>query len=142
VGRVSASSVLFVCSANALRSPMAEALLKHSHGAHLYVDSVGVHEGPLDNMAVAVMAEIGLDIAGHRAKRLDDLMDTSFDLVITLSPEAHHRAIELTRTAAWEVIYWSTADPSVVEGNRETRLNAYREVRDALARRIEDAFDP
>ena len=139
---VDVSSVLFVCSANALRSPMADALLKHSHGGRLYVDSVGVGEGPLDGMAVAVMAEIGLDISGHQAKRLDELMDTSFDLVITLSPEAHHRAIELTRSAAWEVVYWNTADPSAVEGNRETRLNAYREMRDALVRRIAETFGP
>lgn len=133
-------SVLFVCSRNALRSPIAEALLKAWHGREVFVDSVGIGEDEVDPMAVAVMAEFGLDISGHRPKRFDDLMDTSFDLVITLSPEAHHRALELTRTSAAEVEYWATPDPSAVEGTREQRLAAYRELRDVLAARIRERF--
>lgn len=134
------TSVLFVCSQNSLRSPIAEALLKRAKGDTIYVQSVGVGEAPVDPMAVAVMAEIGIDISGHTPKRLEDLMDTSFDLVITLSPEAHHRALELTRNAACEVVYWVTADPSAVEGSREVRLAAYRELRDSLAKKIEENF--
>lgn len=134
------ASVLFVCSRNSLRSPMAEALLKREAGDRIYVQSVGVGEAPVDPFAVEVMAEIGIDISGHTAKRLDDLMDTSFDLVITLSPEAHHRAVELTRTSACEVVYWQTHDPSVAEGSREARLAAYRELRDALIARIREEF--
>lgn len=134
------ASVLFVCGENALRSPMAEAILKRLKGGTVYVDSVGVREGEVDAMAVAIMAEIDIDISGHTAKRLEDLMDTSFDVIVSLSPEAHHQAIELTRTSAAEVEYWNTFDPSVVEGSREVRLAAYRELRESLARQIEERF--
>jgi protein-tyrosine-phosphatase len=133
-------SVLFCCTMNALRSPMAEAMLKLLHGRQVFVDSVGVRVGELDGFAIAVMDEIGIDISRHRGKSFDDLEDTSFDLIISLSPEAHHRALELTRTMACEVEFWNTFDPSVVEGSREVRLEAYREVRDLLMRRIRGRF--
>jgi protein-tyrosine-phosphatase len=133
-------SVLFVCGENALRSPMAEAMLKRRMGNRVYVDSVGVRDGALDPMAVEVMAEDGLDISHHQPKKLEHLMDTSFDLIVTLSPEAHHRALDLTRSWAAEVVYWNTPDPSVVEGNRDTRLDAYRELRETLKARIDALF--
>jgi protein-tyrosine-phosphatase len=133
-------SVLFCCTLNALRSPMAEAMLKHLHGRQIYVDSAGVRSGPLDEFAVAVMDELGIDITRHKAKTFDDLEDGSFDIVISLSPEAQHRAVEMTRTMAAEVEFWNTFDPSVVEGSRETRLDAYRQVRDQLMRRILQRF--
>lgn len=136
----SISSVLFACTHNAIRSPMAEALLKHLHGRRIYVDSAGVREGELDPFAVAVLAEIGVDLARHRAKTFDQLQDTSFDLVISLSPEAQHKAVEMTRTMACDVEFWRTMDPSVVEGSRETRLQAYRAVRDELLRKIRERF--
>jgi protein-tyrosine-phosphatase len=91
---------------------------------------------------VAVMQEIGIDITRHRAKTFDQLEDTSFDLVVTLSPEAQHRAIELTRTMAVDVEFWNTFDPSVIEGSRSERLAAYRQVRDALIERIKERFPP
>ncbi|MDE0058072.1 MAG: low molecular weight phosphatase family protein [Defluviicoccus sp.] len=131
-------SVLFACSENALRSPMAEAIAKHHFGSRLYVDSVGVREGEIDPFVVEVLSEIGIDASRHVAKRMDDLLDTSFDLIVSLSPEAHHRSIELTRTSAAEVEYWNTVDPSLVDGNRETRLDAYRGLRDWLTRRIRE----
>lgn len=131
-------SVLFVCSENALRSPMAEALVKAIYGDRVYVDSIGVRDGDLDPMAVAVMAEIDIDISTHTPKRLADLLDTSFDVIVTLSPEAHHQSMEMMRGEAAEVIYWPTYDPSVVEGNRDVRLAAYRDVRDTLKVLIED----
>lgn len=134
------SSVLFVCSENALRSPMAEALTKADFGSEIFVDSVGVRDGDLDAMAIAVMEEIGVDLSHHKSKRLADLMDTSFELIVTLSPEAQHKAIELTRVTASEVEYWPTPDPSVAEGHRESRLTAYRELRDFLRTRIERRF--
>lgn len=134
------SSVLFVCSENALRSPMAEALTKADFGSEIFVDSVGVRDGDLDAMAIAVMEEIGVDLSHHKSKRLADLMDTSFELIVTLSPEAQHKAIELTRVTASEVEYWPTPDPSVAEGHRESRLAAYRELRDFLRTRIERRF--
>lgn len=133
-------SVLFACTMNAVRSPMAEAYLKHLFGKQIYVDSVGVKPSEIDGFAVAVMDEIGLDLKKHKAKTFGDLEDTSFDLVITLSPEAHHKALEWTRHMAAEVEYWPTFDPTAVEGDRATRLEAYRGVRDSLVKRIEERF--
>lgn len=133
-------SVLFVCSENALRSPMAEAMVKTFYGDRVYVDSIGVREGALDPLAVTVMEEIGIDISRHQPKRLADLLDTSFDMIVTLSPEAHHQAMELMRAEAVEVAFWPTYDPSVVEGNRDVRLAAYRDVRDTLKHLIDSLF--
>ena len=133
-------SVLFACTHNAVRSPMAEGILKHFHGHRIYVDSVGVRPDELDPFALAVMDEIGIDIARHRAKAFEELEDTSFDLVLSLSPEAQHKAVELTRTMACDVEFWNTFDPTIVEGSREQRLAAFREVRDVLSRRIRERF--
>ncbi|WP_282606419.1 low molecular weight phosphatase family protein [Pelagibius sp. Alg239-R121] len=133
-------AVLFSCTMNAVRSPMAESILKHLLGHRIYVDSAGVRGGVLDGFAIEVMDEIGIDISRHKAKTFDTLEDTSFDLIISLSPEAQHSAVELTRTMACDVEFWNTFDPSIVEGNRETRLDAYRQVRDQLLKRITDRF--
>ena len=133
-------SVLFCCTRNAIRSPMAEGILKMLHGRRIFVDSAGVRGGEVDGFAVAVMDEIGLDLTRHRAKSFDELEDTSFDLIVSLSPEAQHRAVEMTRTMAAEVEFWNTMDPSIVEGNREARLDAYRQVRDWLMARIQARF--
>lgn len=133
-------SVLFACTHNAIRSPMAEGILKHLFGGRIYVDSVGVRAGTLDPFAVAVAEEIGIDVSGHRPKAFSDLEDTYFDVVISLSPEAQHQAVEMTRTMAAEVEYWKVLDPSYIHGNREERMNAYREVRDALLARIRHRF--
>ena len=129
-------SVLFCCTLNALRSPMAEAMLKHLHGRRIFVDSVGVRAGELDEFAIAVMDEIGIDITKHKPKSFDDLEDDSFDLIVSLSPEAQHKAVDMTRTLAAEVEFWNTFDPSIVEGSREMRLDAYRQVRDQLMNRL------
>ena len=134
------SAVLFACSQNAIRSPMAEAILKHLHGASIYVQSVGVRTAQIDPFAVAVMEEIGIDLSRHRGRTFESLEDDSFDLVISLSPEAQHKAVEMTRTMACDVEFWNTFDPSAVEGSRETRLEAYRQVRDFLMRRILERF--
>ncbi|MCH7694553.1 MAG: arsenate reductase ArsC [Proteobacteria bacterium] len=134
------SAVLFACTENTVRSPMAEAILKYLHGRHIYVDSVGVRKGELDGFAVAVMDEIGIDISHHHPKTFEDLEDTSFDLVTSLSPEAQHKAVEMTRVVACDVEFWNTFDPSVIEGSREVRLEAYRQVRDELMRNIKKRF--
>ena len=134
------SAVLFACTENTVRSPMAEAILKYLHGRHIYVDSVGVRKGELDGFAVAVMDEIGIDISHHHPKTFEDLEDTSFDLVTSLSPEAQHKAVEMTRVVACDVEFWNTFDPSVVEGSREVRLEAYRQVRDELMRHVKKRF--
>ena len=133
-------AVLFSCTLNSVRSPMAEGLLKHLLGHRIYVDSVGVRGGEIDPFAVAVMEEIGIDLSRHHAKSFDELADTSFDLIVSLSPEAQHKAVELTRTMACEVEFWPIMDPTWVEGSREARLAAYREVRDELKRRVEARF--
>ena len=122
---------------------MAAALLRHALGNSLYVGSAGVRKGELDPFAAAAMEEIGIDISMHRPitfEELDDLEGLSFDLIVTLSPEAHHKALELTRTLAADVEYWPTADPTAIEGSREQRLNAYRDVRDQLLQRIRARF--
>ncbi len=129
-------SVLFACSENALRSPMAEAFLRHYHSSRIFVQSVGVRAGLVDGFACAVMQEVGLDISGHDPKCFDDLQDNYFDIVISLSPEAQHRAVELTRDASIELEYWAMPDPSVHELPRAQRLEAYRQLRDRLRREI------
>jgi protein-tyrosine-phosphatase len=140
MGNGSPTSVLFACTHNAVRSPMAEGLLKHLQGLRIYVDSVGVHPGEVDPFAVQVMDEIGIDITGHRSKTFDDLEDQSYDLVISLSPEAQHKAVEMTRVMACEVVFWNTFDPTLIEASREIRLAAYRQVRDQLLARIKARF--
>jgi protein-tyrosine-phosphatase len=135
-------AVLFVCTMNAVRSPMAAAILRHLAGRRVYVESAGVKAGGPDPFAIAVMEEIGIDIAGHRPGTLQELHDTSFDLIVTLSPEAHHQALELTRTMAVEVEYWPSFDATMMVGHasREQVLDAYRGVRDHLFRRIKRRF--
>ncbi len=121
---------------------MAEAFLKHLHGTRVYVDSAGLRRREIDAFVVAVMNEVGIDLSGFRPKIFEDLHDMSFDLVVALSPAAQHHAVEMTRTMACEVAYWPTFDPTAVEGTREMRLGAYREVRDALRARILERFPP
>jgi protein-tyrosine-phosphatase len=138
-------AVLFACAHNAVRSPMAAALLRRFAGNTVYTASAGVRPGELDPFAVAVMAEIGIDISAHRPKTFEDLEDLeglSFDLIVTLSPEAHHKAIALTHRIVAEVEYWPTIDATAVEGNRGQRLDAYRAVRDELTARIRARFVP
>ena len=115
-------------------------MLRHLTRGGVYIESAGVRAGDLDPLAVEVMGEIGLEIAKHKPRRFEDLEDGSFDLVVTLSPEAQHKAMELTRTAATKVEYWPTIDPTAVEGSREQRLVAYRAVRDQLMRRLKQRF--
>jgi protein-tyrosine-phosphatase len=144
------AAVLFACNFNRVRSPMAEALLKRLAGNRIYVDSCGLKpasafagdEGraAVDPFALAVMEEIGCDLAGHRPKTFDELEDDSFDLVVSLTPEAQHRAVELARGRAARIEYWPTFDPTLVEGSREARLAAYRGVRDELAARLMKRF--
>jgi protein-tyrosine-phosphatase len=136
-------AVLFACGLNAVRSPMAAGLFRELFGKSVYVGSAGVQKGELDPFAVAAMAEIGIDIARHKPltfEELEDLEGLNFYLIVTLSPPAHHKALELTRTHAAEVEYWPTLDPTAVEGSREQRLNAYREVRDELMAHIHKRF--
>ncbi|MDJ0684695.1 MAG: low molecular weight phosphatase family protein [Alphaproteobacteria bacterium] len=134
-------AVLFCCSLNQVRSPMAEGIMKQLVGTRVYVDSVGVRKGHLDGFMVESMGEIGVDMSQHTPKVFDELQDTYYDLIVALSPEAQHHAVEMTRTMACEVEFWNTFDPTMVEGQRETRLEAYRLVREQLSKRIRQRFD-
>ena len=136
-------AVLFACGMNAVRSPMAAGLFQQLFGKSAPVGSAGVHKGELDFFAVAAMEEIGIDIARHKPitfEEFDELEGLDFDLIVTLTPGAHHKALELTRTLAAQVEYWPTPDPTVAEGSREQRLEAYRAVRDQLMARIRERF--
>ncbi len=136
-------AVLFACGMNTVRSPMAAGLFQQLFGKTVHVGSAGVQKGEPDPFAAAVMAEIGIDIARHKPitfEELEELEGLNFDLIVTLSPPAHHKALEVTRTSAADVEYWPTVDPTATEGNREQRLAAYREVRDQLMARIRERF--
>ena len=133
-------SVLFACTLNAVRSPMAEAIARHYFGRGIRFASAGLKRGEPNGFATAAMAEIGMDISRHRPRTFEELEDANYDLIVTLSPEAHHKAMELTRTMAVDVEYWPTFDPTLTTGSRETLLDAYRGVRDALDGRIRQRF--
>ena len=134
-------SVLFACNINAVRSPMAEALVKLLYGFEIYVDSCGVAPQPeLDPFVIEVIDELGGDLSHHRPKSFKDLQDDSFDLVVSLSPEAHHQALKMTEGKAMQAEYWPTPDPTLAAGNRQAILDAYRQARDYLKLRIVDRF--
>ena len=114
--------------------------MRHLYGRVVYVQSCGARPQPVDQFVVAVMDEIGIDVDKHHPRSFDDLEDASFDLVISLSPEAHHRALEMTRTMAIEAEYWPTLDPSAVAGSRDQILDSYRQVRDSLMKQIKTRF--
>ncbi|MBH89153.1 MAG: low molecular weight phosphatase family protein [Magnetovibrio sp.] len=134
------SAVLFACTMNSVRSAIAEGLLKNLLGKAVYVDSAGVRPGSIDGFAVEVMNEIGIDISRHKAKTFDHLEDRSFDVIISLSIEAQHKATEISRVLACDAVFWKTFDPTIIEGNREIRLGAYRQVRDQLFIKIKKSL--
>ena len=134
------SSVLFACTMNSVRSAMAEGILKKIHGDRIYVDSVGKLVGEKNGYMIQVMDEIGIDLSSHRPKTFDSLDDTSFDLIISLSPEAQHAAVELTRWMSCELVYWPTYNPDSIRGRREARLIGFRKIRDNLIDKIEGRF--
>ena len=131
-------SVLFACTLNTVRSPMAEAIARHYFGREIYFASAGLKRGEPDPFAAAAMEEIGVDLASHKPHTFEDLEDANFDLIVTLSPEAHHKALEFSRTMAVDVVYWPTPDATAAQGSREAILDAYRDVRDRLTLRIKD----
>ena len=133
-------AILFACKFNAVRSPMAASILRYLVGKRVYVQSAGVRPGDTDPFAIAVMDEIGIDMTRHQPQSIEDLEDSTFDLIVTLAPEAHHKALEFTRTMAVDVEYWPTLEPSAVAGNREQIMQSYRDVRDQLFERIKARF--
>jgi len=133
-------SVLFMCRMNAVRSPMAERLARQMLPSSVFVASAGIHIGTPDPFVDAVLAEDGLTLGERSPKTLADLEDDYFDLIVTLAPEAHHAALELTRTLAVEVEYWPTPDPTATQGSRDQVMAAYRDMRDRLKARIAERF--
>jgi len=134
-------AVLFACNFNTIRSVMAVGLMQLRFGKQLWVDSCGVRRPTeADPFVGEVMDEVGVDVSRHRPKTFDDLDDLNFEMIITLTPEAHHGALELTRTIAASVEYWPTFDPTLAEGTRQQRLDEYRAVRDAIGARIAQRF--
>ncbi len=129
-------AILFMCGMNAIRSPMAEALARQMLPPGTYVASAGVRPGERDPFVDVVMEEVGMSLGKRQPQSLEELEDDYFDLIVTLAPEAHHAALELTRSTAVDVVYWPTLDPTVATGTRDQIVEAYREVRDHLERLI------
>ena len=136
------SSVLFVCNHNVIRSPMAEAITRSLFPRTIFTASAGVRTGDIDPFVAAVMAEWELDLSDHEPQTLEELDEGYFDLIVTLSPTAHHVALERAHIDAADIVYWPSADPTVVQGSRETVLAAYRDVRDRLKADILQALSP
>jgi protein-tyrosine-phosphatase len=134
------ASVLFVCTLNAVRSPMAEAMTKHFYGKDMLVESAGVRAGDPDGFAMAVMNEIGLDITRHWPRAFEELEFTDFELVVALSSSARRKAEAFFRACGAPVEYWPTPDATQIEGTRDQRLEAFREARDGLLGRIRQRF--
>ncbi|MGH6762949.1 MAG: low molecular weight phosphatase family protein [Phyllobacterium sp.] len=135
-------SILFICGMNSIRSPMAELLARRVLPPSVYIASAGVQQGERDPFVDVVLTEEDLSLGDRHPVMLDDLEDNYFDLIITLAPMAHHRALELTRSSSVVVEYWPMPEPVLVGNRREQILQAYREVRDMLKARIEERFGP
>ncbi|MBN9333495.1 MAG: UPF0262 family protein [Devosia sp.] len=134
-------TVLFVCSMNSVRSPIAAALARQAFPGRIIARSVGVNGGKADQFVYEVMEEIGIDMSIHTPHILDELVANRFDLVITLSDDAPE-AVAKKGLEAGEIEQWTVPDPSLVEGSREVVLSAYRELRDTLRRRVRTRLEP
>lgn len=131
-------AILFMCGMNSIRSPMAEVIAKQLVAPGIYIQSAGVRAGERDPFVDVVLDEAGLTLGKHKPRTLEEIEDDFFDLIITLTPEAHHTALELTRSNALDVVYWPTMDPTVATGTRDNILEAYREVREHLKKLISE----
>jgi protein-tyrosine-phosphatase len=136
-------AVLFACTANHVRSPMAEGLMRAFYGSQVFVDSCGVApKDDLDPFTAAVLEEIGCGLKSHTPKSFADLNDASFDVIVALTAEASLRAGDMAHGCAVERLYWPTLDPSLNAGSREGMLDAYRALREELKARIFQRFGP
>ena len=133
-------SVLFICSLNSIRSPMAEGLMKQRYGSDIYIQSCGLEAGPLNDLMVAVMREKGLDMSGHKSRSLEQLSDTSYDVVIAFTEDVQHAAAAVFDDSDTEIIYWPTPDPTMGAMDVRAMMNNYRSVRGSIAMRIEKKF--
>nr|WP_245410131.1 low molecular weight phosphatase family protein [Falsochrobactrum shanghaiense] len=134
------TSLLFVCGKNAIRSPMAELLARKLLPPNIYVASAGVKRGERDPFVDAVLSEEDLSLDDRQPRGIEELADGYFDLIITLTPLAHHTVLERMRGFSVDVEYWPTPDPTLMTGSREQIMNAYRDVRDRLKRQITQRF--
>ncbi len=130
--------VIFVCTANAARSQMAEGLLRAKYGDRYEVFSAGTRQTKVSTSAIAVMQEIGIDISHHRSKTLDAFRGESFDIAVTLCDNAH--AVCPIIPGARKIIHHGFADPHVLPGSDDTILDGYRRIRDEIARWIDSEF--
>lgn len=141
-------SVLFCCDHNAVRSPMAEGIMKKLYGMECYIQSVGVkNDLEIDGFAIAACSEIGVELSRHRSRSFDEMEEwgddlSSFDLVLALSPASQRRALDLTRVFHLEVEYWPILDPTGLGDNRETQLMKYREARDQIMGKLVERWGP
>ena len=141
-------SVLFCCDHNSVRSPMAEGIMKKLYGKQCYIQSVGVkNDLEIDGFAVAVCAELGVELSRHRSRSFDEMEDwgddlSSFDLVLALSPASQRRALDLTRFYHLDVEYWPILDPTGLGESREARLDSYRKTRDQITEKLVSRFGP
>jgi len=148
LGKGFPQSVLFCCDHNAVRSPMAEGLMKRLYGQRAYVQSAGVHNDlEIDGFAIAVSAELGIELARHRSRSFDEMVQwgddlSAFDLIVALSPASQRMALELTRQAHVQVEYWPIMDPTGLGETREAKLSAYRQSRDQIRARMLERFGP
>lgn len=140
-------SVLFACDHNAVRSPMAEGIMKQLYGTETYVQSVGVvNDLEINGFAIAACREINVELERHRARSFEEMeqmgeMLSGFDLIVTLSPASQRRALELTRYYHLKVEYWPVMDPTGIGETREQKLNAFRQTRDQLVARLSGTWD-
>ena len=142
-------SVLFCCDHNAVRSPMAEGIMKKLYGMDIYVQSVGVkNDLEIDGFSIAVCAEIGVELSRHRSRSFDEMEQwgddlSSFDLVVALSPASQRRALDLTRYFHLTVEYWPILDPTGLGETREAKLDSYRQARDQIVSKLKERWgDP
>ncbi|WP_299934741.1 low molecular weight phosphatase family protein [uncultured Pelagimonas sp.] len=139
-------SVLFCCDHNAVRSPMAEGVMKQLFGSETYVQSVGVvNDLEIDGFAIAVCSEIGVELSRHRSRSFEEMEEngealSGFDVIVTLSPASQRRALELTRYYHLTVEYWPIMDPTGIGETREQKLNAYRQTRDQLMDKLKEKW--
>ena len=133
-------AILFACNINAVRSAMAEAMVKHAFPGKIFVDSCGVTPGIQDGFATAVMHEIGLDMSAHEPKSFNDLDSGFYDVIISFSPEAHDAAGALTQNIDCETLYWPVDNLANLTGSREEMLRAYRHVRDDIRGKLSIYF--
>jgi len=142
------SSILFCCDHNSVRSPMAEGLMKKLYGQRAYVQSAGVYNDlEVDGFAVSVSSEMGVELSRHRSRSFDEMVEwgddlTGFDLIVALSPASQRAALEMTRYAHIDVEYWPIMDPTGLGETRETKLQAYRQTRDQILKRMQERFGP